>query len=210
MILSLSYETLFYASFSSTLCLWLVLETRLAEHLETKSGKGKGKGKKVDGVVRIGSTHVRIALVFLVFLHVAFFGVGNVASISSVSNDEATLRRLADSRQFYLEPVFRLIPIFSPFPMALLLLLKLLIPFLVLSMVVTLLNARLRLPPFALFLTASAMAEVLTINFFLVVRDTGSWLEIGTSISHFAIASFLSIFNTALFLLGEFVCAHTA
>lgn len=102
--------------------------------------------------------------------------------------------------QFYLEPVYRLIPVFAPFPMvrpsfrlscqgslilsffkALLLLFKLLIPFVALSAVTSVLNHRLRLPPFALFIIASTLSDVLTINFFFLVTDEGSWLEIGSS-----------------------------
>lgn len=111
---------------------------------------------------------------------------------------------------------------------ALLLLFKLLIPFVALSAVTSVLNHRLRLPPFALFIIASTLSDVLTINFFFLVTDEGSWLEIGSSstcfrlrkqaltneawwtVTNFAICSLLSVFNTALFLGGESVLAHTA
>lgn len=83
--------------------------------------------------------------------------------------------------QFYLEPVYRLIPVFAPFPMAALLLYKLLVPFVALSAMFSGLNRRLQLPPFALFLVASTLADVLTLNFFFLVTDKGSWLEIGSS-----------------------------
>ena len=93
--------------------------------------------------------------------------------------------------------------------MSFLLLYKLLIPFFALTTTTSLLTTSLSLPPFALIHLASILADVLTINFFLKVRDEGSWLEIGSSISHFAICSFLGIFNSVLFLLGEFLMART-
>ena len=43
-----------------------------------------------------------------------------------------------------------------------------------------------------------AMSDVLTMNFFWLVRDEGSWLDIGTSISHFVIASVLCVFVAGL------------
>lgn len=43
-----------------------------------------------------------------------------------------------------------------------------------------------------------AVSDVLTLNFFWKVRDEGSWLEIGESISHFAICSLLGIFVAGL------------
>ncbi|KDE08226.1 hypothetical protein MVLG_01493 [Microbotryum lychnidis-dioicae p1A1 Lamole] len=185
-ILSLSYEGLFYACFCATLCLWLLLERRIAL-TRTRNVKDHGESPKING------GHIRMAVFFLTFLHLAFFGVGNVASISS----------------FYLEPVYRLIPVFNPFAMALLLLFKLLSPFVALSAITSVLNKQLGLPPFSLFIIASTLSDVLTINFFFRVTDQGSWLEIGSTITNFAISSLLCIFNTSLYLGGEFLLANT-
>lgn len=75
-ILSLSYEALFFATLCTTLIIWMVLELKLVE------GKTSGEA----GTTQLNAEHARIALFFLAFLHVCFFGVGNVASISSVSS----------------------------------------------------------------------------------------------------------------------------
>ncbi|KAI0270500.1 Phosphatidylinositolglycan class N-domain-containing protein [Gloeopeniophorella convolvens] len=100
---------------------------------------------------------VRIALFFLFFVQVGFFGTGNVASVSS----------------FYLEPVYRLVPTFMPFLMSALLLFKLLAPFVFLSAAFVTLNARLGMPPFTLFLVALSLTDVMTMTFFFNVTDTG-------------------------------------
>lgn len=49
----------------------------------------------------------------------------------------------------------------------------------------------------------SAFSDVLTMNFFWMVRDEGSWLDIGSSISHFCIASLLCVFVAGLEVLSE-------
>ncbi|ORY72728.1 Phosphatidylinositolglycan class N-domain-containing protein [Leucosporidium creatinivorum] len=180
-ILSLSYEALFFATLCTTLIIWMMLELKLVE--------GKSAG---EGTTQLNAEHARIALFFLAFLHVCFFGVGNVASISS----------------FYLEPVYRLIPVFAPFPMAALLLFKLLTPFVALSAVTSVLNHRLHLPLFSLFIIASTLSDYLALNFFFLVTDEGSWLEIGSTITNYAICSLLGIFNTVLYLGGEAVLAY--
>jgi GPI ethanolamine phosphate transferase 1 len=48
-----------------------------------------------------------------------------------------------------------------------------------------------------------AISDVMTLNFFYMVRDEGSWLDIGTTISHFCIASFLCVFVAGLEFLSE-------
>jgi hypothetical protein len=59
------------------------------------------------------------------------------------------------------------------------------------------------------------ISDVMTLNFFYLVRDEGSWLDIGTSISHFTISNLLILFVIALEQLSEvlttsalFVCFH--
>lgn len=48
-----------------------------------------------------------------------------------------------------------------------------------------------------------AISDVMTLNFFYMVRDEGSWLDIGTTISHFCIASLLCVFVAGLEFLSE-------
>ena len=48
-----------------------------------------------------------------------------------------------------------------------------------------------------------AISDVLTMNFFWLVRDEGSWLDIGTSITNFVIASLLCVFVAGLELISE-------
>lgn len=107
-ILSLSYEALFFATLCVALLSWMKLEIAVAR-------------RSKDHHVGLTSDHLRIALFFLAFVHVCFFGVGNVASISSVSLLDSMRPRRALLTllvaQFYLEPVYRLIPVFAPFPM---------------------------------------------------------------------------------------------
>ncbi len=48
-----------------------------------------------------------------------------------------------------------------------------------------------------------SISDIMTLNFFYLVRDDGSWLEIGTTISHFVISSLFVLFMILLFLLSE-------
>lgn len=117
-ILSLSYEALFYAVYSAALVTWVTVESRLSASTSPKEGKFAAP------VGALQLVHVRVSLFFLAFFNLGFFGCGNVASISSVSRSSAhslfrTKRQLTLYLlyQFYLEPVYRLMTIFAPFPM---------------------------------------------------------------------------------------------
>lgn len=55
-----------------------------------------------------------------------------------------------------------------------------------------------------------SFSDVLTMNFFWLVKDEGSWLGIGTSISHFIIASLLCVFVAGLEFLSEIFVAGVA
>ncbi|KAJ3554357.1 hypothetical protein NM688_g3151 [Phlebia brevispora] len=182
-ILSISVEGLFFLSYSATLVTWVEVETILRSH---------NKPQKTDqGGYQLQAGDIRIALFFLFFVQVAFFGTGNVASISS----------------FYLEPVYRLVPIFNPFLMAALLIFKIIAPYAILAVCFALMNVRLHLPPFSLFLVALTLTDVMTVTFFFKVTDTGSWLEIGQTISFFCISSMLLVWSAGICAVGEVLMA---
>ncbi|KAI8885056.1 PigN-domain-containing protein [Backusella circina FSU 941] len=179
-LLSISYELMFYVCFCSTVLLWLEVERALY------------KGKRITERRTLSASDGRSVLMFLFFINVAFFGTGNVASLSS----------------FSLESVYRFTTMFNPFLMGTLLIIKVLVPFFVVSSVLGILSSSLDLEPFTLFLSVMTVTDIQTINFFYFVTDYGSWLEIGTSISHFCIAELFIIFTIILFLLSRLLVGH--
>lgn len=205
-ILTISYEGLFYFVFCMMMVTWVRLEHAVYIHTTARALRESGAGgdesrvpKKpgqeatatVDGETygyrTLSLSDSRVALFFFFLLQSAFFSTGNIASVSS----------------FSLESVCRLIPVFNPFSQAALLILKLLIPFAIISANLGILNRRLEVAPSALFMVVMSISDVMTLNFFYMVRDEGSWLDIGTTISHFLIASFLCTFVAGLEFLSE-------
>lgn len=164
---------------------------------EDRVGSGAESGQDSTSTATVGShtyryraltiSDARVALFFFFLLQSAFFSTGNIASVSS----------------FSMESVTRLIPVFSPFSQGALLILKLLIPFAIISANLGILNRRLEVTPSALFMVVMSISDVMTLNFFYMVRDEGSWLDIGTTISHFCIASLLCTFVAGLEFLSE-------
>ncbi|RYP03694.1 hypothetical protein DL764_004955 [Monosporascus ibericus] len=189
-ILTISYEGLFYFTFSLTLLTWVRLEHHRNAFLSSNVNKGQNSANPAEAVADavisqfrpLTLSDARVALFFFVLLQSAFFSTGNIASISS----------------FSLDSVSRLIPVFDPFSQGALLLLKLMIPFALISANLGILNKHLGVAPSALFMVVMALSDILTLYFFWVVKDEGSWLEIGSTISHFAIASLLCVFVAAL------------
>ncbi|PGG97571.1 phosphatidylinositol glycan, class N [Blastomyces parvus] len=206
-ILTISYEGLFYFVFCITLLSWVQLEHRIYTYTSStpsvtvassddepqitaqkSSPQANSENQKSKSPYRILTTSdARIALFFFFLLQSAFFSTGNIASISS----------------FSLECVSRLIPVFNPFSQAALLILKILIPFAIISAILGILNRRLGVAPSALFMVVMSISDIMTLNFFYMVRDEGSWLDIGTTISHFCIASGLCTFVAGLEFLSE-------
>lgn len=187
-ILTISYEGLFYLAFSALLVSWVRLEHAVQKFSSKTSQVTTKKGttsteSHLPAPFRPLTLHdARVALFFFILLQSAFFSTGNVASVSS----------------FSLDSVYRLIPIFDPFSQGAMLILKLMIPFALISANLGILNKRLGVAPSALFMVVMGISDILTLYFFWVVKDEGSWLEIGSTISHFVIASLLCVFVSAL------------
>lgn len=198
-ILAISWEGLFYFMFCMTLVTWVRLEHAIYVHTSSTTIKSNGSATSkpttstttVDGRTyhyrALTLSDTRVALFFFFLLQSAFFSTGNVASIST----------------FSLDSVRRLIPVFNPFSQGALLILQILIPFAIISANLGILNRRLEVPPSALFMVVMSISDVMTLNFFYMVRDEGSWLDIGMTISHFCIASALCVFVAGLEFLSE-------
>uniref|UniRef100_A0AAX7THG6 GPI ethanolamine phosphate transferase 1 n=1 Tax=Astatotilapia calliptera TaxID=8154 RepID=A0AAX7THG6_ASTCA len=98
------------------------------------------------------------------FIITAFFGTGNIASINSF--DPAS--------------VYCFLTVFNPFIMGGLMMWKVIIPFIIVMCTFETIQ----------ILTHSCSPQ----HFFFMVQDYGSWLDIGTSISHYVIVMSMTIF----------------
>ncbi|KAK7273391.1 hypothetical protein RIF29_14440 [Crotalaria pallida] len=189
LLLSIGYEAIFYAALALVLMAWILFENTLLNlNIVNKSS---GSIRKVTNNPSLGHdrslqlSDVRIPLVFMVLFNIAFFGTGNFASIAS----------------FEISSVYRFITIFSPFLMAALLIFKLFIPFMLVICAFSAITKLNEVPRLGCYFLVILFSDVMTIHFFFLVRNTGSWMEIGNSISHFGIVSAQVVFVLLLFAL---------
>lgn len=161
-LFSISYESLFYACLGFCLICWMVLERGLQTPTSPKSKMYTRAIAPVD---------VRHAAIFLILIDTAFFGTGNVASIAS----------------FDLSSVYRLTTRFNPFVMGALVMLKVLIPMITVAAAFLIVLKSSRAPAFESYLIFLILCDVVAVRFFFQITTVGSWLDIGSSVSRFAL-----------------------
>ncbi|KAK8955909.1 hypothetical protein KSP40_PGU005163 [Platanthera guangdongensis] len=187
LLLSIGYEAVFYSALALVLMGWILVECTILCVTKSKESLGNLEEKLITRQHEsyLDLSHIRIPMAFMVLFNVAFFGTGNFASIAS----------------FEISSVYRFITIFSPFLMAALLIFKLLIPFMLVICVFSALTKLLQVPRMGCYFLVILFSDVMTIHFFFLVQNTGSWMEIGNSISHFGIMSAQVVFILLLFAL---------
>ncbi|KAK8996055.1 hypothetical protein V6N11_076305 [Hibiscus sabdariffa] len=190
LLLSIGYEAVFYGSLGLVLIAWILFENSLLYLSKVKKSSTSGKNLEESVLLQndgryLQLSDMRIPLTFMVLFNVAFFGTGNFASIAS----------------FEISSVYRFITVFSPFLMAALLIFKLFIPFLLVICAFSAITKLLEVPRIGCYFLVILCSDVMTIHFFFLVKNTGSWMEIGNSISHFGIMSAQVVFVLLLFAL---------
>uniref|UniRef100_A0A1B6L1H3 GPI ethanolamine phosphate transferase 1 n=1 Tax=Graphocephala atropunctata TaxID=36148 RepID=A0A1B6L1H3_9HEMI len=184
LLLCVGHESFFLLALFFTLCVWLVVEARLCQVKITKMTFDE------DSEViyySLSSDDFRKCFFFLVFVLLSFFGTGNVASVNSF--DVSWVRCFVTK--------------FSPFTMMALILLKTLIPFLLVACSFRAVNIFARVKAESMFVIVLIYCDVMGLHFLYSVTNTGSWLEIGTSVSHFVIMEATVLFVAALYFLAR-------
>lgn len=202
LLMSTAYEGLFLLVLSLLMGTWLLCEHKLSGKtlntlLETRLSSSNSapqpawkvltEGLDTATARKLTLEDLRIAYFFVFFIVVAFFGTGNIASINSF--DPAS--------------VYCFLTVFSPFIMGGLLLCKVLIPFVVVTCAFDAIHVVLSIPVESLVLVVLVMTDLMGLHFFYLVKDSGSWLDIGTSISHYVIMMAFIIFLLPIFGLAR-------
>lgn len=190
LLLSIGYEAVFYGALALVLMAWVLFECTIYAFNEKQADSTFVKNVKGKSILGHGERYLqlsdmRVPLIFMVLFNVAFFGTGNFASIAS----------------FEISSVYRFITVFSPFLMSALLIFKLFIPFMLVICAFSAVTKLIQVSRLGCYFLVILCSDVMTIHFFFLVRTTGSWMEIGNSISHFGIVSAQVVFVLLLFAL---------
>uniref|UniRef100_A0A2C9GW79 GPI ethanolamine phosphate transferase 1 n=1 Tax=Anopheles farauti TaxID=69004 RepID=A0A2C9GW79_9DIPT len=187
MMLSLSYEPLFLLCFCCTIYHWIAIENTICNGKTTLDQLNFTTHQLVEGKVTF--SHTRRTFGFMLFLLASFFGTGNLATVSSF--DPNWVRCFVST--------------FAPFTMMALIILKLLIPVLLLICVLKAMVIVTSVAKTKMFNLTLIVCDWMCLNFFFLVRNEGSWMEIGSSISHFVILECTTIVVMMLYELARLV-----
>uniref|UniRef100_A0AAX7TR78 GPI ethanolamine phosphate transferase 1 n=1 Tax=Astatotilapia calliptera TaxID=8154 RepID=A0AAX7TR78_ASTCA len=174
LLLSTGSEALFPPVLSWLMFVWINIEQ---EALLAQGIVQSDKKKSTWFILTLGIT-LTSPFLQVFFIITAFFGTGNIASINSF--DPAS--------------VYCFLTVFNPFIMGGLMMWKVIIPFIIVMCTFETIQVATQLSSRSLFLIVLVISDLMALHFFFMVQDYGSWLDIGTSISHYVIVMSMTIF----------------
>uniref|UniRef100_H2Z1S8 GPI ethanolamine phosphate transferase 1 n=1 Tax=Ciona savignyi TaxID=51511 RepID=H2Z1S8_CIOSA len=177
-LISLSYDAVFCVMFCMLLHCWIQCHIHsqnkhiLLPNIDNQTTDSSPRYHLIQLNRQFPSlSTIRIAYMFLFFIVLAFFGVGNIASINS----------------FDVKVVLPFLTKFNHLVMGLLLAYKVLLPYLLVACTLCCIAVVSRTNLQQLCYAVVIVSDVMGMHFFFLVQDSGSWLDIGTSISHYVI-----------------------
>uniref|UniRef100_A0A8C9TK69 GPI ethanolamine phosphate transferase 1 n=1 Tax=Scleropages formosus TaxID=113540 RepID=A0A8C9TK69_SCLFO len=187
LLLSTGHEALFPPVLSLLMFVWINLEQE-ATHTQGVSSKLSSfdfsDSIDITKIRQLKLDDIRRSYFFIFFIVTAFFGTGNIASINSF--DPAS--------------VYCFLTVFNPFVMGALLMWKVIHFANYLNVFFIFL--------FSLFLIVLVISDLMALHFFFLVKDYGSWLDIGTSISHYVIVMSMTIFLMLLSIVSHILTSR--
>ncbi|XP_063821935.1 GPI ethanolamine phosphate transferase 1 [Ostrinia nubilalis] len=184
LLLSVSHEGLFMVVLIFNAACWMVIEHKLLNAnnmgiLEYKFDEYEDSSKNLLTFERsISRQDFRRAFIFTLYIILAFFGTGNIASLNS----------------FEVRWVTCFITSFKPFIITGLILLKTLSPFLCVACTFRAVQHLTKAPTGYLHIIVLIYSNIMGIQLLYNVKNYGSWLDIGTSISQFVIVQVITLF----------------
>ncbi|XP_036378811.1 GPI ethanolamine phosphate transferase 1 [Megalops cyprinoides] len=192
LLLSTGYEALFPPVLCWLMFVWINIEQE-AMHTQGISNKlglssfDFAENIDITNIRQLKLDDIRRSYFFVFFIITAFFGTGNIASINSF--DPAS--------------IYCFLTVFNPFIMGALMMWKVLIPFVIVMCAFETIQVSTRLSSRSLFLIVLVISDLMALHFFFLVKDYGSWLDIGTSISHYVIVMSMTIFLMLLSIMSH-------
>ncbi|TKR93525.1 hypothetical protein L596_007961 [Steinernema carpocapsae] len=195
-LLSIAYESMFLILFTCLLGVFVRLEMSHLSDLDFLriSFSADASRKKLDSAM--DDIHGSFALrewfrsfMLVAFILLGFFGTGNIASLNSFN--PSFLRMF--------------LTVFSPFTMAALVVFKIAIPFVFVAIAYTSILHQDRRGVPRLSILVLIITNTMAMVFFFLLKDDGSWLDIGMSISNYLISMFASLFVFVLLHCANFL-----
>ncbi|XP_065215894.1 GPI ethanolamine phosphate transferase 1 [Planococcus citri] len=197
LLFSINHDALFLPNFSFNLFLWVLMESSLVDkyrnnELKLLQAKFQSKNTFVDQ--NLNASDFRRAFLYFFYTVFSFFGTGNIASINSF--DTSWVRCF--------------ITLFAPFTMMILILIKTVIPFFVTACTFRAITDLSQVRVDRMFLIVLLYCDLMGLNFLFFVKNVGSWLQIGESVSHYVISQTIIMFLVLLYFVSGFLTCGKA